>query len=155
MYNVITRDVERELLPALRSLGMAFYAYNPLAGGLLTGRYRLSDEATAPKGRFFGNSWSERYRQRFWNDENFKAVTRVQSALNDETPLAEASLRWLIHHSKLSTKHGDAVIVGASSTTHLAQNLNAWQRGPLSAAVVSAADDAWEIARPGCAPYFR
>lgn len=30
MYNAMTRDVERELLPALKQLGMSFYAYNPL-----------------------------------------------------------------------------------------------------------------------------
>lgn len=39
MYNVITRRVEEELLPTLRRLGMAFYAFNPLAGGLLSGKY--------------------------------------------------------------------------------------------------------------------
>ena len=38
MYNALTRDVEGELLPCLRHLGMSFYAYNPLAGGMLTGR---------------------------------------------------------------------------------------------------------------------
>lgn len=31
MYNAVTREVERELLPALKKLGMPFYAYNPLA----------------------------------------------------------------------------------------------------------------------------
>ena len=38
MYNALTRDVEDELLPTLRRLRMSFYAYNPLAGGLLTGK---------------------------------------------------------------------------------------------------------------------
>lgn len=32
MYNAVTREVERELLPALKRLGMSFYAYNPLVG---------------------------------------------------------------------------------------------------------------------------
>ena len=39
MYNVITRDLERELVPVVRQLGMRLYVYNPLAGGLLSGRY--------------------------------------------------------------------------------------------------------------------
>ena len=58
MYNVITRNVESELFPALKRFvlfiflfvflfihllfqrfGISFYAYNPLAGGLLTGTY--------------------------------------------------------------------------------------------------------------------
>lgn len=44
MYNVITRGVEAELFPALRKLGMAFYAFNPLAGGFLTGKYQSLQE---------------------------------------------------------------------------------------------------------------
>jgi aflatoxin B1 aldehyde reductase len=51
MYNALTRDVERELFPCLRRLGMSFYAYNPLAGGLLTGRYSYDDLQTQPIGR--------------------------------------------------------------------------------------------------------
>lgn len=46
MYNAITRDVERELFPCLRRLGMRFYGYNPLAGGMLTGKHvRYEDDA--------------------------------------------------------------------------------------------------------------
>ena len=51
MYNAVTRDVEAELLPCLRHLGISFYAYNPLAGGLLTGRYR-HPTAVPDGGRF-------------------------------------------------------------------------------------------------------
>ena len=38
-YNMIARAIEPELLPAVRSMEMSFYAYNPLAGGLLSGKY--------------------------------------------------------------------------------------------------------------------
>merc|ERR1711937_425413 len=51
MYNAVTRDVERELLPVLRQFQIRFYAYNPLAGGVLTGRYRSADEEQK-EGRF-------------------------------------------------------------------------------------------------------
>lgn len=43
MYNPVTRAVEAELFPCLRALNISFYAYNPLAGGLLTGRYSYDD----------------------------------------------------------------------------------------------------------------
>lgn len=43
MYNAITRQVEQELFPCLRHYNMSFYAYNPLAGGILTGRYVRDD----------------------------------------------------------------------------------------------------------------
>ncbi|XP_040613475.1 aflatoxin B1 aldehyde reductase member 2 isoform X2 [Mesocricetus auratus] len=65
MYNATTRQVEKELLPCLRHFGLRFYAYNPLAGGLLTGKYKYEDkDGEQPVGRFFGNSWAETYRNR-------------------------------------------------------------------------------------------
>ena len=51
MYNAMTRNVEPELFPCLRKFGMRFYAYNPLAGGLLTGKHS-SLEADAKDTRF-------------------------------------------------------------------------------------------------------
>lgn len=39
-YNVITRDMEREIVPVARHFGLRLYMYNPLAGGLLSGRYK-------------------------------------------------------------------------------------------------------------------
>ena len=50
MYNCVTRAVEPELIPALRKLNMRFLAYNPLAGGLLTGKHggKMSDDDTKP-----------------------------------------------------------------------------------------------------------
>jgi len=54
MYNGITRQVEVELLPCLRRLGIRFLAYNPLAAGLLTGKHRFDQDPS--EGRFKGNS---------------------------------------------------------------------------------------------------
>uniref|UniRef100_A0A670ZJS4 Aldo-keto reductase family 7 member A2 n=1 Tax=Pseudonaja textilis TaxID=8673 RepID=A0A670ZJS4_PSETE len=68
MYNATTRQVEKELFPCLRHFGMSFYAYNPLAGGLLTGKYKYEDKdlSQPPTGRFFGNDWARVYRDREW-----------------------------------------------------------------------------------------
>ncbi|CAM9937652.1 unnamed protein product, partial [Chrysoparadoxa australica] len=61
MYNMVTRAVEAELLPALRAVGMRFNAYNPLAGGILTGRY--SFDGAEASGRFNTETvWGQRYR---------------------------------------------------------------------------------------------
>ena len=86
MYNCLTRAVEPELIPALRKLNMRFLAYNPLAGGLLTGKHRgkmnhrAADDANANAlhaGRFTEN---EMYRDRFWNERYFAAVDTVRRA---------------------------------------------------------------------------
>ena len=54
-----------------------------------------------------------------------------------------ASLRWCIHHSALSAEHGDAVIIGASSTTQLKENLEIWEAGPLPEEVVETIESVW------------
>lgn len=52
-YNVVTRDLEREIVPVVREFGMRLYVYNSLAGGLLTGKYGSIEELTSStKGRF-------------------------------------------------------------------------------------------------------
>ena len=49
-YNLLKRDMEREFVPALRECGISFIPFYPLAGGLLTGKYRRD---AAPEGSRF------------------------------------------------------------------------------------------------------
>eukprot|EP00494_Astrolonche_serrata_P006660 UN06684 len=59
MYNVLTRQVDAELFPALRRCGMSFYAYNPLAGGILSGKHKFEHEEEGKiekDGRFEGKA---------------------------------------------------------------------------------------------------
>eukprot|EP01137_Pigoraptor_chileana_P009896 Opistho-2@58798 len=161
MYNAITREVEKELFPCMKRLGIRFYVYNPLAGGLLTGRYVYEDAEKEPAGRFFGNNWAEAYRTRYWKQSNFDSIELVKTALDgaygsNKVSLAEASLRWLTHHSYLKGEHGDAVIVGASTTKHLIANLDALECAePLAESVVEAFNRAWQNVRGECPVYFR
>lgn len=57
MYNCVTRACEPELIPALRKLNMRFLVYNPLAGGLLTGKHAMATggDCEEGRGRFTGN----------------------------------------------------------------------------------------------------
>ncbi len=155
MYNAITRDVERELFKCLHDYEMAFYAYNPLAGGLLTGKYQDTDKLP-DSGRF---SYHKGYPERYWKDDNHRAVAMIHRTCRElDIPIVHAALSWMIHHSPLatspqSTEH--AVILGASSVAQLEQNLAACQHGPLPQELVSVIDDAWEMCRPTCMKYFR
>ena len=162
MYNAVTRAVEAELLPCLRALGISFYAYNPLCGGLLTGRYQWADLQAKPAGRFFtvGGKWAEMYRDRFWKKEIFDGLALVGVATAAAygaaaPPPAAVALRWLAHHSRLDPARGDAVILGASSLAHLAAHVEGAAGGPLEPAVVAAFDAAWALATPVCPTYFR
>jgi len=139
MLNALTRKATEELLPALRRCGMAFYAYNPLAGGMLTGKHSRESMATQADGRFTAATpWGKIYRDRYMQEQQFAALDLVLAALasspagsagtaadgakaaseasaapNPTIDPAEAALRWCMHHAGLDATHGDAVIVGA------------------------------------------
>ncbi len=150
-YNGLSRNVEKELLPALRKLGMRFYAYNPLAGGMLTGKHIKHDENPIP-GRF---TRLQSYRNRYWKKSYFDAVQFLATTCQEAgISLAEAALRWLAHHSCLDPSKGDGILIGASSMNQLEQNLSAPGKGVLPEAVVDAFSSAWEEARPDSPEYF-
>lgn len=161
MYNATTRQVETELFPCLRYFGMKFYAYNPLAGGLLTGKYHYEDkDGSQPEGRFFGNSWAAAYRDRYWKQSQFESIDQVLKTLEvvygaDKPTLTSAAMRWMYHHSKLKGELGDGVIIGMSNMDQLQQNLAAAEEGPLDNRVVAAFDEAWKKVAHECPNYFR
>jgi aflatoxin B1 aldehyde reductase len=160
MYNAITRKVEPELFPCLRQFGLRFYAYNPLAGGILSGRYKYTDKEQAPEGRFFGDNWAKAYVDRYWRPSVFDGVQMVQTALEksygaDQVGLVSAAFRWLNHHSLMAPEHGDTILIGCSRLEYLDSNLAACDEGPLDPGVVEAFNEAWQLDKGNSADYFR
>lgn len=159
VYNALHRAAEPELFPCLRHYGIGFYEYNPIAGGMLTDRYTrtVTKEDLEPGSRFDpAKTQGASYRQRYWNDAYFDALDVVRPvAKKHGIPTAEAALRWVSHHSILSKDKGDAVIIGASSAAQLEENLVSLEKGPLPDEVVQAFDDAWNVVKAVCKPYFR
>lgn len=152
VYNALSRKAEEGLFPALDRLGMRFYAYNPLAGGMLTGRYRTKEDVPED-GRF---AVRPNYRNRYWKDSYFQALGLIGSACDAEgIPMAGASLRWLANHSMLSESREDAVIVGASRLSQLEQNLRALEAGPLPPSIVDAFESAWSLTSADAPEYYR
>jgi aflatoxin B1 aldehyde reductase len=151
MYNPIARRAEIELNACLDRFGMRYYAYNPLAGGLLTGRYAAFEDAP-DDGRF---THRPGYRNRYWKKSCFDAVALLKDAAEASgLTLVEAVYRWLAHHSMLSPERGDALIVGASKAGHLAQNLAAAAAGPLPDGLPEAFDRTWALCKADAPEYF-
>ena len=146
VYNALHRSIEPELLPCLRHYGIAFYNYNPLAGGYLTDRYHRDTEEVEAGSRYDPNRWQGKmYRMRYWNEPYFRALDILRPvAKKHGLTEAECALRWMMHHSQLKREHGDATIIGASSEKHLEENLRDFEKGPLPEEVVKALDDGWE-----------
>lgn len=145
VYNALQRSIEAELLPCLRHYGISLYAFQPLAGGFLTGRYQREQTDFEPGSRFDPKIIQGGVRRgRYWNDSYFDAIDNVRSvAEKHRLSVAEVALRWLEHHSLMENDLGDAIIVGASSTKHLEQNLVDLEKGPLPEDVVQALETAW------------
>ncbi len=152
MYNALTRDVERELFPCLRNYGISFYVYNPLAGGLLTGKYKSHSKAPQ-SGRFLEN---DAYLSRYWKADYFSVLSAFTEACAEQSiSPGDAALRWLVHHSMLDTHYGDGVILGASKFDHLKQNLAAMSMKPLPMNIVDLLDRGWGKVKADCFKYFR
>lgn len=145
-----------------RHYGISFYAYSPLAGGILTGKYRFEQdqEKSISTGRFNGVGWDKVYRDRYWKKEHFDQLEELKVLLSQvypdqEVSIPEAAYRWIYNHSKLSGEHGDCVVIGASRLEQLQMNMELSQKPPLDKAVVKFFNNWWNSTKHLCPKYFR
>jgi len=134
VYNLITRGVETELMPFMKAHNLGMAVYNPFAGGILTGKH----QAGKPAGdtRFATN---EIYYQRYWSQENFRAVDRLADiAQKAGISLVELSMKWC-----LSRPGVVSVISGVSRLSQLEQNIAAAGGDPLGQDTLEACDGVW------------
>lgn len=131
MYNLLARDVERELLPMCRTMQLEVVVYNPLAGGLLTGKHRPGHPT--PGTRFDGNPL---YQGRYWNEAMFRAVEEFGG-------LARASGRTLLALALQWVKaQGVGILLGATRAPQLEESLKALD-GSLDEATRRACDEVY------------
>jgi aflatoxin B1 aldehyde reductase len=156
VYNAVHRTVEQELFPCLRRYGIAFYAFNPLAGGYLTDRYHRDTKDHEAGSRFDPERMQGKmYRARYWNEPFFAALDELRPvAKKHGLRESECALRWMMHHSQLKKELGDKVIIGASSETQLDMNLRDFEGETLPDDVVEALNRGWEICRGMAWKYF-
>jgi aflatoxin B1 aldehyde reductase len=159
LQKVIARAIEPELIPCCRKYKIDIVVYNPLAGGLFSGKIKSADiEPT--EGRFAASSKiGEMYRNRYFKNATFEALRLLEGVSQKHNlTLLEMGLRWCIHHSELKTRGkggNDGVIIGVSSFSQLESNLADLEKGPLPEEVVQALDEAWMIAKATAPTYFR
>lgn len=144
MYNLLARGIEQEWLPMTKHFELSNIVYNPLAGGLLTGKHHI--HTVTPGTRFDKN---QLYQDRYWHSEDFAAVEKLKViAQRAGRSLISLALNWLLHHAA-----SDCVILGASRPEQLAQNLAACEEGPLSEDVLKECDEIWRELR-GITPVY-
>jgi aryl-alcohol dehydrogenase-like predicted oxidoreductase len=135
LYNLLARRIEEEYVEFAAVTGLVTMVYNPLGGGLLTGRH--SFEADPAEGRFGSSRLAKMYKERYWNTAIFDAIQQL-SVIADKAgiPLTELALRWLV-----AKPAAGPILLGGSKVGHLSSNIAAVAKGPLDADVVEACDD--------------
>ena len=113
-YSLLFRQIERELLPHCEEEGLAVMPYNPLAGGLLSGKYQ---RATAPPQgtRFTLGTAGSMYSERYWKDREFDAVERLGALAREHgIELVTLAIAWVLANPPITTP-----IIGASKPAQL------------------------------------
>jgi aryl-alcohol dehydrogenase-like predicted oxidoreductase len=115
-YNLIKRDVERELLPAMQAHDLGLLPYFPLASGLLTGKYKRNAAPPAgtrlAKSAVFGGHL-------FLTDDNLARAERLQAfAQSRGRSVIELACSWLLARPPVAS-----IIVGVTSAEQLRQNV--------------------------------
>lgn len=119
-YSLLFREIERELLPLAEAEGLAVIPYNPLAAGLLTGKYRAGD-APQQGTRFTLGTTATMYQDRYWNDRCMGTVAQLQQlAAEAGMPLATLAVAWVLAQPQIT-----APLLGASKPEQLDDTLAA------------------------------
>ena len=144
MYNLLARGIEEEYLPFCKRFGVAVVPYNPLAGGLLTGKH-ARERGPLTGTRFDGNKL---YLDRYWHGDYFAAVEELQSIAREAgKTLVELALQWLLAQPQV-----DSIILGASRLEQLEEDLKACE-GKLNEAALAQCDAVWKRLR-GITPKY-
>lgn len=118
MYSLLRRDVEREILPACAAEGLGMLCWSPLAGGMLTGKYR-GQQQPAPDSRVGKRAVFDV--PRYWNEQSFRIIDEVCGIAEavGRTP-AQVALAWLLYDRRITS-----VVVGANRPEQMEDCLQA------------------------------
>lgn len=147
-YNLLDRRIERELIPMARTFGIALIPWSPLAGGFLSGKYRLG-KAFAEGTRYYGRENSEfpMYRKSS-TDTSFPIVEKLLPlAAARNIALSQYALAWVMQQPGITSP-----IIGPRTLEQLEDNLGAL-KVKFSAEELAQID---QIVPPGThvAPYY-
>jgi aryl-alcohol dehydrogenase-like predicted oxidoreductase len=120
-YNLLFREIERELIPLALEMGLTVIPFNPLADGLLSGRYRKTDDPD--KGRFSAEmgSLGATVKSRYWRDREFETIEQLLTIASENgASLPTLSVAWVMAHPAITS-----VILDASRNDQLIETLAA------------------------------
>lgn len=118
-YNLLDRRIERELIPAAQTFGLALIPWSPLAGGLLTGKYRRDEPP--PQDTRFGALSNNPLQQRRWTQGVFDVVEALQPIADAKgCTISQLALAWCMQQPGVTS-----AIIGPRTMAQLEDNLKA------------------------------
>jgi aryl-alcohol dehydrogenase (NADP+) len=141
-YNLLFRQIERELLPLCAEEGIGVIPYNPIAGGLLSGKHH---HGTPTQGtRFTVGSAGATYQDRYWHEREFATVEQLRPLAHEAgMSLVQMAVAWVLANPAIT-----APIIGASTPEQLDDSLKAAET-PLPAGLKQRLDDLTQAYRMG------
>ncbi|KAJ6515634.1 aldehyde reductase [Mycena sanguinolenta] len=145
-YSAAARRAETELLPTLRKLGMAFYVYSPIAGGLLLKTPEQLRDGNV-EGRFGKTHFLRGLYDELYNKPSYHKALEMwgEAAKEANCSRAELAYRWVAFDSAVDPAYGDAVVFGASSHAQVAETLEFFKRGSVGEAAKAKIDEIWKV----------
>jgi aryl-alcohol dehydrogenase-like predicted oxidoreductase len=145
-YNLLFRQAERELLPLCAEEGIGVISYNPIAGGMLSGKHRPGEPTGGT--RFAVSTVRDIYRTRYWRDDAFDTVNQLrQIAAEAGRSMVSLAIGWVLANEAIT-----APIVGASRPEQLDDSLAAVE-SPLPDDLKRRLDDLTAVYRMGDAAF--
>ncbi|KAJ7867727.1 aldehyde reductase [Mycena olivaceomarginata] len=146
-YSPVARKQEVDLVPTLRRLGIAFYVYSPIAGGLLTKTAQQLREGSESAGRFAkGHKLEGQYNGLYNKPSYYRALDLWGEAAEEAgASRAELAYRWVAFDSVVDAKYGDAVVFGASKHAQIPETLAWLKRGSVGEAAKAKIDEIWKV----------
>ena len=142
-YNMLFREIERELLPLCAEEGIGVIPYNPIAGGLLSGKHN-PDAGPEEGSRFTLGTAAQRYQDRYWHEGMFETVDQLRPIAADAgMTLPQMAVAWVLANPAITSP-----IIGASRPEQLNDTLKAAET-PLSPELKQRLDDLTAVYRRG------
>jgi aryl-alcohol dehydrogenase-like predicted oxidoreductase len=119
-YNLLFRQIERDLLPLCLEDGIGVIPYNPIAGGLLTGKHDRSGQPEEGT-RFTLGTAGNMYKDRYWHEGQFETVEEIRAVAKEAgLSMTTMAVAWVLANPAVTSP-----IIGASRPSQLVDTIAA------------------------------
>jgi voltage-dependent potassium channel beta subunit len=118
-YSMLTRDIEKDVLPVSKQLGIGQVVYSPIAQGVLAGKYKPGERP--PEGTRAATQGDADFMERFMRDDLLEAVQQLRPIADElGITMAQLAIAWVLREPGVSS-----AIVGASRPEQVDENVTA------------------------------